>query len=83
MVTAAAPWRKLLACAVLGTNIPETHNFFTSFLWPNACEIQATLMAKDAKGSVGAGGGGRMESPALADTQGWEKHIKKISKTRN
>lgn len=40
-------------------------------------------MVKDAKGSVGAGNGGRMDSPALADTQVWEKHIKKISKTRS
>lgn len=53
MVTAAAPWRRLSACAVIGTNIPETHNIPTSFLCPNACEIHSAPMVKDAKGDVG------------------------------
>lgn len=30
----AAPWRRISAGAVIGTNIPETHYTPTSFLWP-------------------------------------------------
>lgn len=30
----AAPWRRISAGAVIGTNIPETHYIPTSFLWP-------------------------------------------------